>query len=95
MLARSLLKKMSAGERSAVREGALLASLGTGAIAYWNYRQHMMKEFFRSEGHYRLVQERQNMTPWKSMYFTWWRMPEEEFNVYHRFRPYFIIGQLD
>ena len=22
-------------------------------------------------------------------------MPEEEFTVYHRFRPYFIIGQLD
>lgn len=22
-------------------------------------------------------------------------MPEEEFNVYHRFKPYFIIGQLD
>jgi cytochrome oxidase assembly protein ShyY1 len=29
------------------------------------------------------------------MYFTWWRMPEEEFNVYHRFIPYFILGQLD
>ena len=22
-------------------------------------------------------------------------MPDEEFNVYHRFKPYFIIGQLD
>jgi len=29
------------------------------------------------------------------MYFTWWRMPEEEWTVYHRFRPYFVIGQLD
>ena len=29
------------------------------------------------------------------MYFTWWRMPEEEWTVYHRFRPYFILGQLD
>lgn len=29
------------------------------------------------------------------MYFTWYKMPEVEFNVYHRFKPYFIIGQLD
>lgn len=35
------------------------------------------------------------MTPWKQLYFTWWRMPEEEFTVYHRFKPYFIIGQVD
>jgi len=29
------------------------------------------------------------------MYFTWHRMPDEEFTVYHRFKPYYIIGQLD
>jgi hypothetical protein len=29
------------------------------------------------------------------MYFTWWRMPEEEWNIYHRFKPYFLLGQLD
>lgn len=29
------------------------------------------------------------------MYFTWWRMPEEEWTIYHRFKPYFLIGQLD
>lgn len=29
------------------------------------------------------------------MYWTWWRMPEEEYNVYHKFKPYFILGQLD
>jgi cytochrome oxidase assembly protein ShyY1 len=29
------------------------------------------------------------------MYFTWHRMPDEEFAVYHRFKPYFLIGQLD
>ena len=22
-------------------------------------------------------------------------MPEEEYNVYHRFKPYYILGQLD
>ena len=36
-----------------------------------------------------------NMTPFKTLYYTWWRMPIEEFNVYHRMKPYFIIGQLD
>lgn len=29
------------------------------------------------------------------MYFTWYRMPEEEYTVYHRFKPYFLLGQLD
>jgi cytochrome oxidase assembly protein ShyY1 len=29
------------------------------------------------------------------MYLTWFRMPEPEFDAYHRFRPYFILGQLD
>jgi cytochrome oxidase assembly protein ShyY1 len=29
------------------------------------------------------------------MYWTWWRMPEEEYSVYHRFKPYYILGQLD
>lgn len=36
-----------------------------------------------------------NCTPWKQMYFTWWRMPQEEYDVYHRFKPYFILGQID
>jgi len=29
------------------------------------------------------------------MYFTWHRMPKEEFDVYHKFKPYFVIGQVD
>ena len=29
------------------------------------------------------------------MWQTWYRMPDEEYNVYHRFMPYFVIGQLD
>lgn len=37
----------------------------------------------------------ENVTPWKQLYWTWWRMPLEEFTVYHRFKPYFILGQLD
>ena len=29
------------------------------------------------------------------MYFTWHRMPKEEYDVYHKFKPYFVIGQVD
>ena len=53
------------------------------------------KDFYRSEAHYRFNSRVTNITPWKQLYFTWWRMPDEEFTVYHRFKPYFIIGQLD
>jgi hypothetical protein len=54
-----------------------------------------MKNWHRSEGHYRFNQMVTNCTPWKQMYFSWWRMPEEEWSAHHRFKPYFLLGQLD
>jgi len=95
MLTRTLIKKMGATEKSLVRDGAVSVFMGTGAIAYWNYRERIRKEFLRSEGHYRFSSFVENVTPWKQLYWTWWRMPKEEYNVYHRFKPYFIVGQLD
>jgi len=95
MLARSLLKRMNNEDRGLVKEGAIFLSLITGGFAYFNYREFIKKDFLRSEGHYRFNGRTQNVTPWKQLYFTWWRMPDEEFNVYHRFKPYFVIGQLD
>jgi len=95
MLARNLMQKMNVAERSMVRDGAVFTFMTTGALAYWNYRERIRKEFYRSEAHYRFSNIAENCTPWKQLYFTWWRMPMEEFNVYHRFRPYFILGQLD
>jgi len=95
MLAKSLISKMNAAERSKVRDGAGFCSLMTGGIAYWNYRERIQKEFKRSEAHYRFSRMIENMTPWKQLYFSWWRMPKEEYNVYHRFKPYYILGQLD
>ena len=92
MLTRSLLKRMNKDERNLVREGAFFMTLLTGGFAYFNYREYLKKDFLRSEGHYRFNSQTQNITPWKQLYFTWWRMPEEEFTVYHRFKPYFIIG---
>ena len=95
MLARSLITKMGATERSLVRDGAVATFMATGLVAYWNYRERIRKEFLRSEGHYRFSHNVENVTPWKQLYWTWWRMPKEEYNVYHRFKPYYILGQLD
>ena len=67
----------------------------TGALAYLSYREYIKKGFLRSEGMYRFEQRITNCTPWKQLYFTWWRMPDEEWTVYHRFKPYFLLGQLD
>lgn len=86
---------MNTTDRSRVLDGALYSALATGSFAYYNYRTRICKEFNRSEAHYRLNTLMQNITPWKQLYFTWWRMPEKEFNVYHRFKPYYILGQLD
>ena len=95
MLVRSLISKMNAAERGKVRDGALFCSSMTGVIAYWNYRERLRKDFMRSEAYSRLASTIQNMTPWKQLYFSWWRMPREEYEVYHKFKPYFILGQLD
>lgn len=95
MLAKQLIKNLPKNDRTMVRDGASLVFMGTGAIAYWNYRERIRKEFLRSEGHYRFSQKVENVTPWKQLYWTWWRMPKEEYEVYHRFTPYFLLGQID
>ena len=95
MLSRSVIKRFSAEDRSLIRDGGIFLGLLFGGLGYFNYREFIKKDFLRSEAHYRFNSTLQNITPWKQLYFTWWRMPEEEYNVYHRFKPYFIIGQLD
>ena len=95
MLARSLIKRMTLEDKKHLRDGAFMVGLATGTFAYFHYREFIKKEFRRSEGHYRFTQKLTNMTPWKQLYFTWHRMPDEEFNVYYRFAPFFLIGQLD
>ena len=86
---------MNIEERNLVRDGGIFAAVLTGVFSYYNYREYIKKDFLRSEGHYRFNSRTENITPWKQLYFTWWRMPDEEFNVYHRFKPYFMIGQID
>jgi hypothetical protein len=95
MLGASIIKRLSTEERNLVRDGGMFMTLFAGGFAYFNYRELIKKDFLRSEAHYRFNSRIQNVTPWKQLYFTWWRMPEEEYNVYHRFKPYFILGQLD
>jgi hypothetical protein len=92
MLTKSLIKKMNTAERSYIRDGATAMGIITGCIGYFNYREKVRKDFLRSEGHYRFSHLTENITPWKQLYWTWWRMPVEEFNVYHRFKPYYMLG---
>lgn len=92
MLTRSVIKRFSQEERNHLRDGAFCVGFLTGVFSYFNYREFIKKDFMRSEGHYRFSARTVNMTPWKQLYFTWWRMPEEEYNVYHRFKPYYIVG---
>jgi len=75
MLAKSLIKRMSVTDRSFVRDGATVAGALTGGLAYFNYRERIRKNFLRSEAHYRFSHILENCTPWKQMYFTWFRMP--------------------
>jgi hypothetical protein len=56
---------MNTSERSMVRDGAAACTLLTGAVAYWNYRERLRKDFWRSAAHYRFSQMAENITPWK------------------------------
>lgn len=86
---------MSNEERNNVRQGAFFVSMITGAFSYLQYREFIKKEFRRSEAHHRFEQRLSNMTPWKQMYLLWHRMPDQEYEAYYKFAPYFIVGQLD
>ena len=53
MLARTLVKKMSAPQKKNVQAGAMVVGVTSWAVAYHNYRQKIKKDFLRSEAHYR------------------------------------------
>lgn len=89
------LRRLRGKTKDAVSYGALSIGLLTGSIAYFNWRLKMEKEFRIGHGLYRLSTKAQNITPWKSQWMTWYRMPDQEFDAYHRFMPYYVIGQLD
>ena len=95
MLVRSAIKRLTAEERHNFKHGTAFVFLTAGSFAYVNYRRYIQKDFLRSHAYYRLGATIQNMTPWGNMYFTWFRMPREEYEYYHRFMPYYVIGQID
>jgi len=72
-----------------------MVALGTGAFGYFHYREFIKKQFRRSEGHHRFEQKLTNMTPWKQLYMHWHRMPDQEYEAYYKFSPFFLLGQLD
>jgi hypothetical protein len=53
MLAKTLIEKMGRKDRNLVRDGASVITIWSGAIAYYNYREKIRKDFARSEAHYR------------------------------------------
>ena len=78
-----------------MRSGAILAGILAGFVGYFEYRTFLKKNMLLSEGLIRFEQKLVNLTPWHEMYLTWYRMPDEEYEVYHRFIPYYVIGQID
>lgn len=87
--------RLRGNQKSLVNTGALMVGLLTGGIAYFNYRVKLTKDFLIGHGHNRMDRSATNKTPYKSMWLTWYRMPDEEYDVYHKFMPYYVIGQLD
>ena len=77
------------------RKGAFAAFASTGTLAYFLYRNEIKKEFLRSQAHYRMDKNLKNITPWEANYFSWYRMPDLEWQSEHRFTPYYVVGQLD
>lgn len=53
MLTQSLIKRMSGEQRKTVLNGAIYAAGFTGLVSYFNYREYIKKEFYRSEAHHR------------------------------------------
>lgn len=89
------LRRLRGTAKTHVNMGALTFGGLTGFVAYWSWRMKIKKEFLVGNGLYRFNYAAHNMTPWKSQWLTWYRMPLEEYQVNHMFRPYYVIGQLD
>lgn len=95
MLSRTVLRALPAAEQNAAAKGAFLAAGLTGLISYVSYRLYLKKEFLRSHAHYRLNQKLVNITPWESIWLSWYRMPKDDYEANIHFKPYYVIGQMD
>lgn len=89
------LARLRGAAKRNVNFGALTISFLTGTYAYWNWRFKIKKEFLLGFGNKRLEQKSTNGTPYDSQFLSWYRMPEQEYDYYRLFHPYYVIGQLD
>jgi cytochrome oxidase assembly protein ShyY1 len=89
------IRRLKGNSKKLFCEGSLYLGLTAGFVGYWNYRIAIKKEFLLSHAHYRLSSPVRNMTPFEPIWMHWFRMPEKEYTIYHKFMPYYIIGQLD
>mmetsp|Transcript_11513 Transcript_11513/g.10185 ORF Transcript_11513/g.10185 Transcript_11513/m.10185 type:complete len:295 (+) Transcript_11513:15-899(+) len=89
------LRRLRGHPKQLVNQGAFTVGIITGFVAYWSWRIKLKKEFLLGHGLYRFNHAAANITPWKSQWLTWYRMPDQEYEVNHLFRPYYVIGQLD
>lgn len=89
---RQVVRRQSLAEQSHISRGLFFSAGLSGVAAYVAYRKYIQEEFHVSHGHYKMSQKMVNATPWKKMYFTWYRMPYQEYNAYHRFKPYYVLG---
>lgn len=95
MLQSSFFKALPGAERSLAQKGAIFVGVTTGAVSYLHYRKWLSKEFKMGHAAHRLGSPATNITPFAQSYYHWWRMPRQEFDVYYRFMPFYVTGQLD
>lgn len=95
MLSKTFFKRLPGEDRRLITDGALTVGILAGGFGYVHYRKWIEKNFKMSEGHYRMGGVLTNITPFAQSYYHWWRMPKEEFDVYYRFRSFYVTGQLD
>jgi hypothetical protein len=89
---RQMVRKRPLQDQANISRGLFFSSCLIGVGAYACYRKYIQEEFLVSHAHYKMSEKMVNATPWKKMYFTWYRMPYQEYNAYHRFRPYYVLG---
>lgn len=91
----TLLRSFSGRERGHIKKAALFSAVASAFSAYYSYRNYRAKDFNRMHANFRLSETPMNGTPVFHMFKTWYRMPWQDYQMYHRFKPYFVQGHID
>lgn len=89
------IRRLRGTAKNNVNFGAFSLGLVSGLVGYCNYRIKIKKEFLVGHGLSRLGQMSKNMTPYSAQWLGFYRMPDKEYAMWHLFKPYFVIGQID